>query len=114
MSNKLTQEQFEVIISLCKLKGKTICSVFIREGCVEYPYIVEAPFSVDYSGTDCEEISINPNNLIIELASLPDKNKTFRLNNEYEAIIYPEHIKVGCQEISHDKIKELYKLIYEY
>ena len=36
---------------------------------------------------------------------------TVKLNDEYEAEIYDDHIKVGCQTFSKDVIKKLYKAI---
>jgi hypothetical protein len=37
--------------------------------------------------------------------------KSLKLNDEYTAIINKDNITVGCQTISHDVIRELYKII---
>jgi len=37
-------------------------------------------------------------------------NKALELNSGYKAVVTKQSIKVGCQEFTHDKIKELYQL----
>ncbi len=38
---------------------------------------------------------------------------TIQLTPDYDAIVYEGYVKVGCQNIPHSKIDELYKLIHD-
>lgn len=46
-----------------------------------------------------------------EVISKLTPTPTVVLNSEYSAVVHPDHVQVGCQKISFDKIRELYKLL---
>jgi len=77
----------------------------------EYPYLgwdgsVITQY-VELGGTDGRVIIVNSIEEFIAALTIPDEIR-MKLTDDYEAIISADKVKVGCQTIPFEKVKELY------
>ena len=108
---KLTQSQFEALQLIAKDKGFTVCERWIEAGIIAYPYIKY--YKSDKSFVGCmeaahERISFNE---ALDIMLSPACEIT--LSDDYEAVIRPNSVTVGCLTISFDKVSEVYEKMVE-
>ena len=110
---KVLNEEHSIIIQERAFKlGFSWCGTKIVEHTTaQYLYINTNDMSITYSNPGPAAEGIYEKNGCMDWLFSEQPEVTFmRITSDYEATIFPEHIKVGCQEIPNETFEELVKL----
>lgn len=108
----VTAEQLEVVKTIANQNGIAICETFLKEGLKKYPAFFFASNS-EIAGTQNSYHLRNYMKFEKFILKMMGKEVftpiEVKLNDSYTAVVTPESVKVGCQEFTHQAIKEVYE-----
>jgi len=108
----VTAEQLEVVKTIANQNGIAICETFLKEGLKKYPAFFFASNS-EIAGTQNSYHLRNYMKFEKFILKMMGKEVftpiEVKLNDSYKAVVTPESVKVGCQEFTHQAIKEVYE-----
>lgn len=107
---KLTPAQFETLQIVAKEKGFEFCDNWIIKGIVDYPYIIIRENEIQGNAHPNHEEVVSFQEAL-ELMIFPPAE--IKLNDSYTALVTKDFVKIACQEISFDKVEQVYQKMLE-
>lgn len=108
--------QFKALIEIARLKQLSICETYLEEGRLIWPIfqfnvVPDEGYSI-VGGQHTTGAEIKSFEKMIDIL-YNTTVESFKLTDDYTAVLDRENfvVKVGCQEIPFNKVKELYDLI---